>query len=268
MDGHASRLSSIIAAQSEQGNSTARNSIRDVTATLPESVPRSEPSASYFPPMQAQMANVATPLTPSMNRNGVDPPRPAKDGHEWVWYPEGFWAERELRPETPELSGLGKRFQWRKRSGKGSSSRETETSAKAEHHPSHPSPKTIMDVLGKQPLASPFLTEKDHVKSLQRPSLPRRTTSEESAKEGATYFRLGGPKTNPPSKSSPISETSNEYTPKSLGSSRPQSSQTVVRSPLKVFMRTPESPPPLDTPPVVKPKKTFFGFLSRSNKTV
>ncbi|KAK3390937.1 hypothetical protein B0H63DRAFT_466845 [Podospora didyma] len=29
---------------------------------------------------------------------GVDPPRPPKEGHEWVWFPEGYWAEREYRP--------------------------------------------------------------------------------------------------------------------------------------------------------------------------
>jgi parafibromin len=25
----------------------------------------------------------------------ADPPRPAKDGFEWVWFPDGYWAERE-----------------------------------------------------------------------------------------------------------------------------------------------------------------------------
>jgi parafibromin len=33
-------------------------------------------------------------------RNLVDPPRPAKPGHEWVWFPEGYWAEREVRGYT------------------------------------------------------------------------------------------------------------------------------------------------------------------------
>lgn len=26
----------------------------------------------------------------------ADPPRQPKDGHEWVWFPEGYWAEREI----------------------------------------------------------------------------------------------------------------------------------------------------------------------------
>jgi hypothetical protein len=27
----------------------------------------------------------------------ADPPRPAKEGMEWVWFPEGYWAERERK---------------------------------------------------------------------------------------------------------------------------------------------------------------------------
>lgn len=29
--------------------------------------------------------------------NFADPPRPAREGMEWVWFPEGYWAERERR---------------------------------------------------------------------------------------------------------------------------------------------------------------------------
>jgi parafibromin len=36
--------------------------------------------------------------------NPVDPPRPPKPGHEWVWFPEGFWAEREIRRFTPPIN--------------------------------------------------------------------------------------------------------------------------------------------------------------------
>ena len=35
----------------------------------------------------------------AQNRQAVDPPRLAKEGYEWVWFPEGYWAERE-RPES------------------------------------------------------------------------------------------------------------------------------------------------------------------------
>ncbi|CAG8957553.1 hypothetical protein HYFRA_00010419 [Hymenoscyphus fraxineus] len=34
--------------------------------------------------------------SPSLS-NFTDPPRPAKEGMEWVWFPEGYWAERERR---------------------------------------------------------------------------------------------------------------------------------------------------------------------------
>ncbi|CZS92254.1 uncharacterized protein RAG0_02719 [Rhynchosporium agropyri] len=30
------------------------------------------------------------------NQQWVDPPRPPREGYEWVWFPEGYWAEREL----------------------------------------------------------------------------------------------------------------------------------------------------------------------------
>lgn len=30
----------------------------------------------------------------AVRRASIDPPRPAKDGFEWVWFPEGYWAER------------------------------------------------------------------------------------------------------------------------------------------------------------------------------
>ena len=33
-------------------------------------------------------------------RLSTDPPRPARRGFEWVWYPGGYWAERE-RPTSP-----------------------------------------------------------------------------------------------------------------------------------------------------------------------
>jgi parafibromin len=37
--------------------------------------------------------NSSKPMPPS--RHAADLPRLAKDGYEWVWFPEGFWAERE-----------------------------------------------------------------------------------------------------------------------------------------------------------------------------
>lgn len=37
-------------------------------------------------------------------RHPADPPRPAKLGMEWVWFPQGYWAERELRASSPQSS--------------------------------------------------------------------------------------------------------------------------------------------------------------------
>jgi parafibromin len=34
-------------------------------------------------------------------RNAIDPPRAPKPGFEWVWFPEGYWAEREIRGFMP-----------------------------------------------------------------------------------------------------------------------------------------------------------------------
>ncbi|TGO86337.1 hypothetical protein BPOR_0312g00030 [Botrytis porri] len=33
---------------------------------------------------------------PIVPQQGIDPPRPAREGYEWVWFPAGYWAEREL----------------------------------------------------------------------------------------------------------------------------------------------------------------------------
>ena len=34
----------------------------------------------------------------SYRNNTLGPPRPANIGMEWVWFPEGYWAEREILP--------------------------------------------------------------------------------------------------------------------------------------------------------------------------
>ncbi|KAF7859695.1 hypothetical protein EAF04_008774 [Stromatinia cepivora] len=33
---------------------------------------------------------------PAAPQQSIDPPRPARAGYEWVWFPAGYWAEREL----------------------------------------------------------------------------------------------------------------------------------------------------------------------------
>jgi len=49
-------------------------------------------------------------------RNPIDPPRSPKSGHEWVWFPEGYWAEREIRGFMP-LSHDPKEKWWGTSSG-------------------------------------------------------------------------------------------------------------------------------------------------------
>jgi parafibromin len=35
----------------------------------------------------------------------IDPPRPPREGHEWVWFPEGYWAEREMSRTSAKSAG-------------------------------------------------------------------------------------------------------------------------------------------------------------------
>jgi parafibromin len=38
----------------------------------------------------------------SQKSYAADPPRPPKHGFEWVWFPQGYWAEREILEHTPK----------------------------------------------------------------------------------------------------------------------------------------------------------------------
>lgn len=51
-----------------------------------------------------------------LQRNLLDPPRAPKSGYEWVWFPEGYWAEREIRGFMPTPS-MTKRNWWNRSSG-------------------------------------------------------------------------------------------------------------------------------------------------------
>lgn len=59
----------------------------------------------------------------SSDPRNMNPPRPAKDGFEWVWFPEGYWAERALEgrrgsksqiqiPAAHVQNAVGKMFRW------------------------------------------------------------------------------------------------------------------------------------------------------------
>jgi hypothetical protein len=45
-----------------------------------------------------------------------DPPRPPMEGYEWVWFPEGYWAERQRLKLGRPGSGSKFRLQWKRKS--------------------------------------------------------------------------------------------------------------------------------------------------------
>jgi hypothetical protein len=47
--------------------------------------------------------------TPPVGGTPVDPPRPARDGYEWVWFSEGYWAERAFSGPGPFKPKYGRR---------------------------------------------------------------------------------------------------------------------------------------------------------------
>ncbi|KAI8953706.1 hypothetical protein F4801DRAFT_576322 [Xylaria longipes] len=125
----------------------------------------------------------------------VDPPRPAKEGCEWVWFPAGYWAERQI-VELPPKESI-RVFKWRKRSAKSgseSSKHSPQTPPSAHSLPDNRVEKPTDHLAGQRsqtrtptssesggyyyplnrtpdaPFPSPYLTEEAHVQSLQWPS--------------------------------------------------------------------------------------------------
>ncbi|ETS82615.1 hypothetical protein PFICI_04491 [Pestalotiopsis fici W106-1] len=122
-------------------------------------------------------------------KTGIDPPRPAREGCEWVWFPGGYWAERE-RVDTPTPESSTKTgFRWRKRSTRNNSSGQTEKSGNGSIISPRAIPQASSPIdyinrsdlsLTRPPLLSPYLTEASHVFSLQQPSHKARNSYEES----------------------------------------------------------------------------------------
>lgn len=105
----------------------------------------------------------------------VDPPRQARDGYEWVWYPEGFWAEREIGASS-KGSGLdGKLRRWKgKSSSKGSQgSVDLDQGLLVARRGSGSSRRgsggSSVGLFTPQPHTS-FRTEREHVRALQHSS--------------------------------------------------------------------------------------------------
>ncbi|KAI1142384.1 hypothetical protein F5Y05DRAFT_224649 [Hypoxylon sp. FL0543] len=143
------------------------------TSRLPSSSVASVATMHFITRQNMKEPYSSAPVTPNID---IDPPRPAREGHEWVWFPAGYWAEREI-VESP--SKVMKHFKWRKRSGKSSSGRET--------HDDRDHSSNNLWTQTSQPLPSPFHTEETHAPPLQRPSFKRHGTSSES---GGSWFPL------------------------------------------------------------------------------
>ncbi|KAI1762921.1 hypothetical protein GGR53DRAFT_396333 [Hypoxylon sp. FL1150] len=224
----------------------------------------------------------SAPVTPSSNSSYNDPPRPAKEGHEWVWFPAGYWAEREI-VEAP--GKVIRHFKWRKRSGKGSSGRATEDDAfwdQTQRTPKLPS------------IPNSFITEESYVISLQRPPASRQGTSSES---GSAFPLLRTPQAELPSpylteeahvlslQRSPLSHHMNSHangsgngtslsklsrpiqsSPLTIEKGDSDTTPTPVPTPLSISIgqsrRIPSSSPPLSLAvPDDKPKKSFIARL-------
>ncbi|KAI0111355.1 hypothetical protein F4814DRAFT_450030 [Daldinia grandis] len=220
----------------------------------------------------------SAPVTPN---TFIDPPRPAKEGCEWVWFPAGYWAEREIA-ESP--GKIMRHFKWRKRSGKSSSGWDTQdglenpssnlwdniprisqpipSSLPSEdsrnqssqgqsfnrHGTSSESGKSMFPLnrTPQSPLPSPYLTEEAHVQSLQR--------SPEWFQDSEGDISFSGPAR--PVQSSPltiISCDSDSATPLATPASQllPSTSGASVSSILSLTTTVPD----------VKPRKSFFSRL-------
>ncbi|KAI1113479.1 hypothetical protein F5Y14DRAFT_211181 [Nemania sp. NC0429] len=132
----------------------------------------------------------------SMPTTGIDPPRPAREGCEWVWFPAGYWAEREV-VETPPAKdpNSARGFRWGKRPHHKSGSespRRSPGNILADTSPAERTEKPLDYAARRRsltrtagssesaasffpthrtPLPSPYLTEEAHVQSLQWPSI-------------------------------------------------------------------------------------------------
>lgn len=91
--------------------------------------------------------------------SSFDPPRPARAGYEWVWFPEGYWAEREYRVLDRSHSRASDLRIWKRR-------RQSRKSHSGSGHDA--GPLTVTGASAYTPL-SPYLSEEAHVLSLQHP---------------------------------------------------------------------------------------------------
>lgn len=117
-----------------------------------------------------------------------------------MWFPEGYWAEREFRlipqPPVPDVLthknpdiSKGWKRSWRRRSGKSGSGSGRETESHDDPHTI--SPRTVLTtVIGTAPTSpqSPFLSEEAHVHSLQHPESHPLPTNAKAGSKGETEW--------------------------------------------------------------------------------
>ncbi|OBT91224.1 hypothetical protein VE02_00295 [Pseudogymnoascus sp. 03VT05] len=80
---------------------TTRSIRKAISAVLDGSPFRSSLSNSEGKPLfkdsgELNSSNNSTPKPKPVSQTAADPPRPPMDGYEWVWFPAGYWAEREI----------------------------------------------------------------------------------------------------------------------------------------------------------------------------
>ncbi|KAI1481614.1 hypothetical protein F4774DRAFT_407921 [Daldinia eschscholtzii] len=197
-------------------------------------------------PAGRQITNEAYKSAPVTPNTYIDPPRPAREGCEWVWFPAGYWAEREIA-ESP--GKVMKHFKWRKRSGKSSSGLDTQDGLE------HLNNSGLWDQIPRisQPLPSLFSSEESYTQSFHGPSFNRHGTSSES---GKSMFPLNRTTQSPlPSpylteeahvqslQRSPQGSQDNENSISFSGPARP-----VRSSPLTIISGDSDSATPLATP--------------------
>lgn len=133
-----------------------RSMVDNATGRLPT------PSSQVSTPSRGARDGAGSPY-------GVDPPRPAKDGFEWVWFPDGYWAERPVHEKTESRKGSESRlWRWYSRSSRGKADSDEQKGGTTSASPKTPFKLSPNQVFVPPP-PSPYLTEEAHVASLQHP---------------------------------------------------------------------------------------------------
>ncbi|KAI1434449.1 hypothetical protein GGR50DRAFT_403066 [Xylaria sp. CBS 124048] len=230
-----------------------------------------------FPISPRQGMNEIASGMPPYHTTVMDPPRPAREGYEWVWFPAGYWAERETA-ETPSKDGA-RPVRWRKRSGKSSSdSPKPSPSTMQSHHLGNialpektekstgqavvPNSRTqtntssesggslfTVNHIADPPPPSPYLSEEAHVQSLQWPSVEAMAMRGSWA--SSSIYKQRSALSN-----SPLNLSNADAKANSDSSQRLENTSTDMASPEVVTMEPPPSP--------VIAKKRFINWRIRS----